>query len=425
MGLIALAVLAAAGAARGQDAADETVQGDLAQAQTSTLIEPLPAPEKFVPRDMSELSRVAADMRSFSRGTIVLRSDATVSDDVIRVKNVCRWTQADAPLFQSVAELAITHLTTGQMYATVSLDDVRQTLGGAGMNLALISFGGTTSCAINRSTADADEAASMTQWIDSHQPIPAAAVQTPVAAEAVAPASQSPAVTTADGSKGIRSLRSILAADLCGRLQIDPENLELSFNSSDEKVLKLVEPYFQFEVTPVHAQTLGSVAWDVVVVSNGHRQKTTINATASQWQLEAVMLNPVAYQQIIRDQDVQEKRVLTQYITTPPPLVKARAVGQQAARELKPGTMLTSEMVDPVLLVRPGQLVTVTIIRGTIRVTAVAKAMEGGSFGQTIRARNDIDPSRIFEVMMTGPQEGTVTGGLEENESSPMAAAAN
>jgi flagella basal body P-ring formation protein FlgA len=373
---------------------------------------------------MSELSQVATDMQSLGRGTIVLRGDATISDGVIRVKNVCRWSETDAAIFQPVAELAITHLADGQSYATISLDQVRQTLGGAGVNMALISFGGATTCAVNRSDADADEAASLQQWIDSHQPpaVAAAAVQTPAES---APAVQPAVMTSTDDSKPLRSLRGILADDLCGRLQIDPENLELSFNSADEKVLNLVEPYFQFEVTPTRVRTLGDVAWDVVIVSNGHRQKTTINATARQWLLESVMLNPVAYQQVIRDQDVQEKRVLTEEMIDPPPLAKARVVGQQAARELKPGMVVNGNMVDPVLLVRQGQLVTVTINRGTIHITAVAKAMDSGSYGQTIRARNDVDPSRIFEVMMTGPQEGTVTGGLEDDNPSPIAAAAN
>ena len=64
------------------------------------------------------------------------------------------------------------------------------------------------------------------------------------------------AVAGADDSKPLRSLRSILATDLCGRLQIDPDNLELSFNSADDKVLNLVEPYFQFQVTPRRVRTL-------------------------------------------------------------------------------------------------------------------------------------------------------------------------
>src|SRR5277367_3754135 len=82
-------------------ALDNAPDGDLLQAQTAAMVEPLPASEAFV--------SVAADLRSFSGGGIVLRSDATVSENVIRVRNVCRWADRDAAIFQPVADLAVAH----------------------------------------------------------------------------------------------------------------------------------------------------------------------------------------------------------------------------------------------------------------------------------------------------------------------------
>jgi hypothetical protein len=42
-----------------------------------------------------------------------------------------------------------------------------------------------------------------------------------------------------------------------------------------------------------------------------------------------------------------------------------------------------------------------------VSVKTVAKAMEGGSYGQTIRVKNEAT-NETYEVVLTGPQEGTM-----------------
>jgi hypothetical protein len=77
-------------------------------------------------------------------------------------------------------------------------------------------------------------------------------------------------------------------------------------------------------------------------------------------------------------------------------------------------------MVSPVLLAQPGQLVTVTVVQRSFKITTVARSMENGSFGQIIRVRGDTDPTLQYAVTLTGPQEGTVVPGSEtESSSSP------
>src|SRR5205823_7243913 len=90
------------------------------------------------------------------------------------------------------------------------------------------------------------------------------------------------------------------------------------------------------------------------------------------------------------------------------PLVTAdQAVGQQAARELKPGAILTARMLDPVQLVKPGQFVTISVANGAVQVRTVARALEPGSFGQTIKVKNETT-REVFDVTITGPQAATL-----------------
>jgi flagella basal body P-ring formation protein FlgA len=366
--------------------------GDAVQAQAVMELDPPPTDQKFVPP-------AEGDLRSFAGGTLTLRTDATISGGPVKVKNICRWAAADASMFASVADLTITRISQGGSSTRVTMAQVRDTLREAGMNLALISFSGATVCAVARADEQTEERDALEDWIKSAAPPPAAptAVPLPTAAQA------------APDGKPMQSLRDILTADLCARLNIDPADIEMSFNSTDDKVLNLLEPYFQFQITPRHVNGLGDVEWDVVIVSNGEQHKATIAATARAWETQVLLTAPLDYRQVIREEDVEERRTLAQQLPDVPLLTKTQAVGQAASRVLKPGAVLTADMVDPVMLAKPGQIITVSVIHGSIRITAVAKAVDGGSLGQTIRARSDVDPTQVFEVTLTGPQQGTVT----------------
>jgi flagella basal body P-ring formation protein FlgA len=410
--LLAIALVACVSRrVRAQDInADGAADGSALAAQSPAMLEEQPGTEKFI-------SQPAAQLRSFAGGTLVLRASASVSDSVVRVKNVCRWSQSDATFFAPVADLTVSQLKGGGI-ATITIDQIRLTLSGAGMNVAMIRFNGAESCAVNRAGEQVDEQSALEDWVDSHQAVPAADTE---GSPTVQVAARAPAADAAP----LHSLRQILLADLCRRMQLDAANVEMSFDAADNKVLNLVEPYFQFEVTPRRVRMLSDLNWEVTIVANGERHKTVIAATARLWETETLAVKPIAYQQIIREDDVEEKRVLLDQVPSEPLLTKAQAVGQGAARELKPGMTLTSSMVDPALLARVGQLVTINVVRGSVRITAVAKALENGSYGQTIRARNDVDPTRLFEVTLTGPQEGVVTDEMNQGTPAPIAAAAN
>jgi flagella basal body P-ring formation protein FlgA len=69
--------------------------------------------------------------------------------------------------------------------------------------------------------------------------------------------------------------------------------------------------------------------------------------------------------------------------------------------------VLTSRLVNPVELVKAGQYVTVSLRQGAVQIKSVAKALESGSHGQTIRVRNEAT-KEIFQVMLTGPQTATM-----------------
>jgi flagella basal body P-ring formation protein FlgA len=352
---------------------------------------PAAADEKFVPN--------AAD--STPSGTLELRQDATVSGSDVKLKQVCRWSDSDTAVFTPIADTTLLQFSGTEPSRTISIEEISQTLHEAGVNVAMINFAGATSCTIIRSDPQADSQQTIQQWIDTQQPL--AGVSTPV---------QTPA-TDAKPDPNFHTLRDLLVADLSQRLSIPAETLQLTFSAQDDKLLSLAEPIFKFDVQPSRARALGNVSWEVTVVTNSAKKKVLINATARAWLDEVVVAQPLAIHKVFDPADFTTRRVLVDSLPEKQLLHIDQCVGQEAAEDLQPGTVMTAQLVNPVPLVKPGQLVTINLRRGSVVLRSVARAMEQGSLGQTIRVRNE-NTRDMLDVTVVGAQEARLGEAAEQ-----------
>lgn len=111
----------------------------------------------------------------------------------------------------------------------------------------------------------------------------------------------------------------------------------------------------------------------------------------------AVAARPIARNEIIATADLRsERRNVLQlprgYFTEP-----ESAIGQQANRAIRAGTVLTPGAIAPARLVRRGDLVAVTAELGTIRVRSEGVALADGALGQRVQVRNTRS-GRIIEA---------------------------
>lgn len=340
-------------------------------------------------------------------GTIQMLRTAAVSGNDIRVRDVARWSDADSVGFSAIADLVIDHFYDGNN-RRLSLDELRSTLTGAGVNLSQVSFAGNRSCLITHSDAPPVAKAPkndrdvVQQWIDQKdKPADGLPSSKPLA-------ELKPDAPAANADTQFHSLRDTIVLDLAQRLNIPADDLQLTFDPKDRAFLNLTEPMFHFDLTPRRMSDLGKVSWDVTLQGDGRSdRKLTINAEARAWERQLVINNAVSYRQVLRDTDFTERRVLVDHVEYDPLLTRTQIVGQQAARDLKPGMVLTSRMVDPVPLVKQGDFVTVTLNSGGIRIRTVATAMESGSFGQSIKVKSEQNQC-VYVVTMTGPQEAAM-----------------
>jgi flagella basal body P-ring formation protein FlgA len=384
-----------------------------------------------VPVDSTPAEKFVSGSSAFGRGmTLELRGDATVLGEDVKLKQICRWSAADKQGFLPVADLVVARMRSQRSpFTTVTMDQVRKLLRDAGMNLGAVKFVGPMFCTVTRGDASYDERTALQQWAVARQtaaadseppvivpsPVPAKApvddvpmILAPPAINNATPASaKMSAEESASQETHNRSLRELLLADLSFRLKLPREKLEVTFDPGDEKLLSLSEPLFHFNLEPRSIYNLGQVTWDVVVLGEGKPRKGAITALARAWQDEVMVNKPLAFRQVIQGEDVTTRRTLVDRLPAEPLLTLPQVVGQQAARELTTGAVVSTRMVDAIPLVKPGQLVTVTVTAGTVQIKTVGRAMEEGAYGQAVKVRNETTRD-ILEVVMTGPQQGTM-----------------
>lgn len=366
--------------------------------------------EKFVP----------GTDRFIAGATLEMRGDATIVGGDVKLKQVCRWSDADAQVFSPVADLVVMRLSAKSTYRAISVDQIRTVLHDAGVNLGVVKFSGPTSCTIGRSDTSFDEKNALREWAEAkgndaegteaprHEGTEGKAAV--AAVSTTAPAAMPPVISVAakEGTSPVKTLRDLLVDDLSVRTGVGVEQLQVTFNPKDENLLHMSEPLFKFNIDGRLVHDLGDVTWNVqILTGDGKAQKGMVTATARAWQNQVVVARGLGYHQVIRASDVVEKRVLADRMPVDPLLTVSQVVGQEAAREMKAGTVVSARLVDAMSMVKQGQLVTVTLRVGSVQVKTVGRAMESGCFGQAVKVRNE-STQDVYEVTMTGPQEGTI-----------------
>ncbi len=360
--------------------------------------------------------------------TMELRGEATITGTDVTVQQIFRWSQAQADAVRPIADLVLARLGDRTPFVRITLIDVKRVLSEAGANLAMLQFAGATACTVSRSDAQFNEQAAMERWLGTKigagsAPAAAGAVPSSISDGAKGASAQQAAavmaspVLSADSSDAVESpyknLRQVLVGEMAIRLGRAVESLQLHFDPAEERLLALSEPHFRFQADPCGGRGLGDVAWDVMVIpsgpTSGAARKVRIAATARAWESQLVIARPVSHRQILRAEDVVARRALVDQLEDDPLLTIEQVVGEQAARDLKPGMVLTARMVDAAPLARSGQLVTVLLSSGAVQIKTVGRAVEGGSYGQSIKVKNEASGD-VYEVTLVGPQTGRLSG---------------
>jgi flagella basal body P-ring formation protein FlgA len=371
--------------------------------------------ERFVPRSDLDIA------------SMEIRAETSVVGNDVTLRHVARWAEVHEQRFAEVADLVVLRLEGDRPFATVSIDQIRQLMLDSGFNPAMLNLSGAVECTINRSDIEFDEAAALKLWIEqgearhptTDQPAPRVEVLANLAQAQTAALEGKSAPVDADKPRDDRTLRQRLVDDLASSLPDGVVSLQVDFRPEDKPFLNLTSAMADFDVRPVRTGDVGPIAWHITITRAGVAKTMPIQAHARAWMNQVVARRPMSVKQLITEQDIEVKQTLVDRIGSDKPLKYEQIVGQQASRDLRVGTLMTSRTVDPVELSRPGEPITLIIRRGTLEVKSVGTAMGGGTYGTRIRVRNEAT-RQIFEATLAGPQlaiigdEGTPLASTEE-----------
>ncbi len=121
-----------------------------------------------------------------------------------------------------------------------------------------------------------------------------------------------------------------------------------------------------------------------------------------------VLSNRIAADTVIGESDIAYVHVrqdrLNQHIIVEP----EGLIGKSPKRAVQPGRAIRSTDVRRPVLVEKGSLVTMSLDRPGMSLSARGKALDNGSEGDTVRIAN-AQSSNIVEARVTGPGRVTVT----------------
>ena len=324
---------------------------------------------------------------STADATLQLRGEATVAGDEITVRQLARWSEPDRSTLDPIGDLIVTRFEPKAAVRDISVDEVKRFLADAGVNVSALNFVGPVACRVSRGDAVLAPGVELEQTV--------------AADDGRSPAVAAPAEVAGAAA---RSLKQVLTADVSDRLNLKPDQLQVTFAAADEALLRLTEAHTAFEITPQRAGNLGDVSW--VVTCGGKRHFLTASAKA--WQNQVVVTHTLLARDTITDADLTDSRRLVDRLGDDALLARDQIVGQSAARDLQAGTVLTARLVTPVELIRVGQDVTIDTVAGGISLKTVARALQSGTLGQTVRLRNEATDLPI-DAVVTGPQTACLT----------------
>jgi flagella basal body P-ring formation protein FlgA len=331
---------------------------------------------------------------------------AVVVDDAVRLADVCELSGFDVETERKLQEVVVAKAPPAGGSRLIHIDLVRQAVTAAGANMATVTLGGATQCAVTRPSALTTSAASKAPNHDG----PAVRNNVGVA---------EPAGTAEAREDEYLTLRQAVIDYFNVEFVRYGGTAEVIFDRTSNQILDLSGPQYEFNVRRRGGSPLGLTPLEVDVLADGRTVQTVplvVQVTMLRHALAA--RRSINQGATIGAADVH---LVTMSFTRLDKLGlddAASAIGQRAKRFMPAGTLLEPSMLEQVPLVLRGQLVRLMSVSGSVRVVTTAKADEDGLLGEIIKVRA-VDNKRVeFDAAVVGP--GQVQIGAARRESRAM-----
>ncbi len=149
---------------------------------------------------------------------------------------------------------------------------------------------------------------------------------------------------------------------------------------------------------------LGRRVFQIEFKKDGENFKTIKTTADVRVEMDVVALShPIKKNQVIREDDIYMKKIGLYDLSGSLLFDPGSVIGKRVKRFIKPGTLLTEEMIEEAPLVKKGDRVAIIVETGILTITASGEARMDGTKGKIIEVINSDSKKKIYaEVLDSG-----------------------
>ena len=334
-------------------------------------------------------------------GTVRVWPTAVTVEPQVRLGDISVLSGFEASAEQMLREIVVADSPPPGGSRLIHMDMVRAALASGSANMATVTLRGAMRCAVSRpaplvqSAGKAPSAAGSERANPGHRVRPSRHVE---AATALTDARES--IEAAQAT----TLREAVVTYFDDEFARYRGTSDVMFDRSDDHVLDLSGPDYGFRIRRRGASPLGLVSLEVEVLSEGRTlQMVPLVVRVAITRHVVVARRSINQGATIRSADVDLMPLSFTRLDGLGVDDVAQVIGQRAKRYAPAGTMIEPGLLEVIPLVVRGQLVNLSSVAGSVRVTTTAKATESGYFGDLIKVRG-LDSKRVeFDAVVVGP----------------------
>lgn len=348
---------------------------------------------------------------------------AVVVGDTLRLPDLCRLDGFAGTEGPSPADIVVGNAPPPGGSRIIHIDMIRAALASSGLNMARVTLSGATQCTVTRpSAAPPPQAAAVTP----ESPSLAKDAPLPSQVSAVRARNDERAATTAvsaSESAGARTLRDAVVSYFNRELSRYGGTADVVFDRTDDKVLELSGPAFDFRVRHAGATPLGLIPLDVDVLSDGRVvQSASLAVQVSMIRRVVIAARSINQDATVRAADVDLMAISFNRLDKLGYGDTAQVIGQRARSFIAAGSTIDPNQIESIPLVARGQIVTLTTVEGAVRIVTTATATREGRLGETITVRSGDKQRTQFDAVVIGPSAVQVGGDARLTEALRLAA---
>ena len=324
------------------------------------------------------LAAVLCWVASAQASSISLWREAVVTGDEVRLSDICQLRGIESDEAEDYADIVVTAAPVVGGSVIVCIADVRRALQAGGVNLANVVLKGAASCDVTRPRELVHQRAAE---------------------------SSSPSATEVEASPpAARTLRDALEEFLNAQLAVPGGQAHVQYGHVSAAALELRQPEFQFRIRCTSGRRLGLVGLEVTVLADGEQEQLLpLMVNVSLVKPVVVAARSINLGATVSAGDVRTVKMTFTRFDQVGESNPAAVIGQRAKRFIGAGQVVTQRHLEPVPLVRRGQIVDVNSRVGGVAIVTAAKALTCGAYGDVVELRASERGKKKLSATVTGP----------------------